>query len=254
MKKLLLTLAISIIWFIGFSSAVDVSCNYDSEWWLMALKWWWQKRWDDPVVWWNSLTCYPEWIDSIELNDFTISFDFNREGFIGVLEDDLTIYLTDWWKNQIPILYCNQIDEECYNYDITVNTYEDINTSYKWTSLNYKIEYQWFWNFDFDFSYTITDNEENVEEPWTWWNENPPVIPDNPWDWWNSGWLIAWWIDKFTPIINWLKNAIIEFIPYLVYVGVWLISAILWFFAIKWLINWTRRKTLTNFTSRRLRK
>ena len=55
------------------------------------------------------------------------------------------------------------------------------------------------------------------------------------------------------PIITSLTTTLTEFIPYVVYVGLWVLGAVIWFVAIKWLMNWTRAKVLGTFSSRRRR-
>lgn len=61
-------------------------------------------------------------------------------------------------------------------------------------------------------------------------------------------------VSQLTPVVDWLENTIVEFIPYIVYIGLWVLSALLWFIAIKWLVNWTRSKSLWVFSSRRKKK
>ena len=59
--------------------------------------------------------------------------------------------------------------------------------------------------------------------------------------------IIEWWTSTFTPIITWLTNSVNEFIPYVAYVWIWLLTAIIWFVAIKRLINWVRAKIFSSF-------
>ena len=54
-------------------------------------------------------------------------------------------------------------------------------------------------------------------------------------------------LDNFTPIVSWLTNSVNEFIPYIAYVWIWLLTAIIWFVAIKRLINWVRAKIFSSF-------
>lgn len=58
----------------------------------------------------------------------------------------------------------------------------------------------------------------------------------------------------FDGIITSLNTTLSEFIPYVVYVGLGVLGAVLWFVAIKWLMNWTRAKVLGTFSSRRRRR
>lgn len=54
-------------------------------------------------------------------------------------------------------------------------------------------------------------------------------------------------VSSLSPVVNWLRNTILEFIPYIVYVWIWILSALIWFVAIKRLINRLRNKTLSPF-------
>ena len=57
-----------------------------------------------------------------------------------------------------------------------------------------------------------------------------------------------------TPVITWLTNSINEFIPYMVYIGLWVLGVIVWFFAIKRLLRYVNRSTFNVFSSRRKKK
>lgn len=48
-------------------------------------------------------------------------------------------------------------------------------------------------------------------------------------------------------VIDWLEWVMSEFIPYVAYVGLWIIVAVLWFVAIRWLVNWVRSKVFSAF-------
>lgn len=72
--------------------------------------------------------------------------------------------------------------------------------------------------------------------------------------WW--AWITQWYhvwetnimpVSILSPVVDWLEDSIIEFIPYVIYVWLWLLSALIWFISIKWLINWVRWKSLWVF-------
>lgn len=48
-------------------------------------------------------------------------------------------------------------------------------------------------------------------------------------------------------IIDWLEGVMAEFIPYVAHVGLGIIVAVLWFVAIRWLVNWVRAKVFSSF-------
>ena len=51
----------------------------------------------------------------------------------------------------------------------------------------------------------------------------------------------------FSSVIWNLWLTISEFIPYVVYIWLWVLGVLIWFVAIKWFINWIRRKILSPF-------
>lgn len=58
----------------------------------------------------------------------------------------------------------------------------------------------------------------------------------------------------FDEIIGSLESTMAEFIPYVVYVWLGVLGAVIWFVAIKWLMNWTRAKVLWTFSSWKRRR
>lgn len=55
----------------------------------------------------------------------------------------------------------------------------------------------------------------------------------------------------FTPAIDSFNSFFVEFIPYLVYIGLWIIIVTIGFVAILWLMNWIKLKINSNFRSKR---
>lgn len=49
------------------------------------------------------------------------------------------------------------------------------------------------------------------------------------------------------PALDGLKSVMMEFIPYVAYIWLWIIVACLWFVAIRWLVNWVRAKIFDAF-------
>lgn len=75
-------------------------------------------------------------------------------------------------------------------------------------------------------------------------------------------WYCQWWYIKFTPkpytpikdlpmAINSLDEVLTEFIPFVVYVWIWVLGALIGFFAIRRLINRVRRQTFSVFKFKR---
>lgn len=97
--------------------------------------------------------------------------------------------------------------------------------------------YSQCWNYWFDWNININYNASSCS---SWWftinytvqHENMPV-------------------SELTPVITWLWDSINEFIPYVVYVGLGILWALIGFFAIRRLINRVRRQTFWVFKSKR---
>ena len=66
--------------------------------------------------------------------------------------------------------------------------------------------------------------------------------------------ILSGWTTQLEPIISSLSSTLTEFIPYVVYVGLGILGAVIWFVAIKWLMNWTRAKVLGTFSSGKRRR
>lgn len=122
-----------------------------------------------------------------------------------------------------------------------------------------------FW-FDWDQSFLFWYNIDSLEgycilDAWTYevnhsdWSYFTSITV-NYWDnSWDSSWIILpWWEGSLSWIISWLNSTITEFIPYLVYLGLWIITVIIWFVAIRWLVNWTQAKIRWTFSSWRRRR
>lgn len=63
--------------------------------------------------------------------------------------------------------------------------------------------------------------------------------------------IIPWWFSNFTPVVAWLGVTVTEIVPYVVYISIWFLIAVLWFFSIKWLCNWFLVKINSVFKSKR---
>lgn len=66
--------------------------------------------------------------------------------------------------------------------------------------------------------------------------------------------ILSWWTTALEPIVTSLSDTLTEFIPYVVYIGLGVLGAVIWFVAIKWLMNWTRAKVLGTFSWGRRRR
>lgn len=66
--------------------------------------------------------------------------------------------------------------------------------------------------------------------------------------------LLSGWTTALEPVLTWLQGAVAEFIPYLVYIGLGIITATIGFVAIRWLMNWTQAKVRGTFSSWKRRR
>lgn len=269
MKKIILSLFLSIIWFIGFSNA---SNSFNCFLWN-------HYNWENPIEWYcspssvsvSSLSPDEDWyvriINPNWFADITNYCDSNRsEYWVNSCTYEIWFYnclweYVDWEWNYSP---CEPIDYYTCDY------YFDSETSYicdgTLIDLNnyWDTIYYWVYNSDFSFCLDETCEEmfvpsttmnislsyEDIEpdepdEPWTWWNENPPVIPDNPSDWWNWWNIVPDW--SLVSVIVWVFSVFSELIPYVVYIWIWILLVTIWFYAIRRLVNWLSDKIHNNF-------
>ena len=192
--KIFLSLFVSLIWFIGFSSASYTFTSSESDWFYFYSP-----------------------------SDFTLSDDLE----VSVLDYSCsfnTCQLKLDWSEYDE----NRMMPEC------IITYSNWNISLDWTC-NFSAQTIETSNPNYDSSafssITIWDSSENV---W-WWTDD------------NSSGIISWWVSAFTPIISSVSSIISEFIPYVVYIGLGILGVIIWFVAIKRLINWIRAKIFSSF-------
>ena len=107
--------------------------------------------------------------------------------------------------------------------------------------------------------YSIFDSygsDNNISQIWTLYLSNSPITYSSS----NSGgsdsssWILSGWTTVFSWIISSLWSVMSEFIPYVAFVGLWLLGAIIGFVAIKRLVNRIRAKILWTFSGWRRRK
>lgn len=61
--------------------------------------------------------------------------------------------------------------------------------------------------------------------------------------------LVPWWVSAFSWVVSSLVSSVGEFIPYVSYIWLWILGAVIWFFAIKRLIVRIRKKIFWSFKS-----
>lgn len=203
----------------------------------------------------------------------------------------LVVWLSFIWFSNWYTFECN-FNNSIGTCTPTTITYDSINNSTNTINWNPNAEYTFYYKNIDDSSYTIKfectnnictntsnfDYDDLLEydfnfmqaicvEPWNDWVASNDFCNQKWWwnEWWNTWWNTWWnewwneWWDseliwQLSPVITWLENSINEFIPYVVYVWLGVLGVIIWFVAIKRLINRTRSKSLWVFSSRRRRK
>lgn len=111
----------------------------------------------------------------------------------------------------------------------------------------------WVWVLTVDNLSTMPFDTLSLDNPYISetnirWNDNNWWWDDNTWWWGGNVWsLLPWWETALSGAISWLTSTINEFIPLMVYVWLGVLGAVIWFFAIKWLIAYVRKETFTIF-------
>ena len=285
MKKILLTVLLSCMSFLWFTSAVNVSCIED----------------------W---TCDPSNIYNFSDNDNSYIFNISCSADL-FLEDDTEYNLTDWqiitlpgwttaefvWVEDCDFSYelyeNNNSADTVWNFtsdstifsltlsdssSVSVENLLSINQDifgsdfYVCISTNdipYYFNYDWalenpissvsssnycssdsfsVWDYEFYFTSDLEYTSKNLN--WTFYFSSSPITysSSSDWDSSDSSWLLPWWTWTFWWIISSLGSAVSEFIPYVAYIWLWLLGAIIWFVAIKRLINRVRAKIFWTFS------
>lgn len=157
-------------------------------------------------------------------------------------------YLPDWtlgFKSLLPFTwYSNPLFISFQNPSDTLSVYWDFYlqfSSFDTVFDNWVIMFSDVW-----FSPSLNTRFQAVCK-WNWnWNMEfhyQWILPDPP--------LVPWTFSNFTPVIDWISDVTTEFIPYVVYIWIWTLLVILWFIAVKWLVNWLVRKITVIFKSKR---
>jgi len=212
MKKFLLTLVLSFVWFIWYSSADTILFSWGYN--CIA------SECEDRVV------------------DFVIP-DEIEEGTEICFELEFDTTHTFAYSYNFSDLYSWDTYEWSWSFDVNVCT----------DSWYYQNNYWYdFWGVD-PWDSNLFKSSLFVYIPtsdsWWWW--------DNWWTWdnnwwtWVIWWILEWWTSQLFPVINSIKLVILEFIPLIIYVGLWILWSVIWFVAIKWLIAWIRARIYWGF-------
>ena len=163
--------------------------------------------------WFINFTNFEFW-DNWESHWYAFEIRDNESQTLCCIEKDINV---DWVS---PELRACSWYSTCQWYEISAWTYSVSSTDEVFDTV----------------SFTISSTP-----PSSWW--------DNSWNWG----LIENWTWTFSWIITSLWTTVSEFIPYVVYLWVWILGALVWFVAIKRLMNRIRRKILWTFSNWRRR-
>lgn len=188
-------------------------------------------------------------------------------GFVGAFAsaDNITTITSDW-SSYIPttitfnsdyvitegIVSSVSCDSEC-NITIinpSVNNY-DCSIDYYWAGTDDDGSFEWYIPNNHNQCNFTAWTYDVYKQEWTnYFNSISFVVPSS--DSWNWG-LVENWTWTFSWIITSLWTTVSEFIPYVVYLWVWILGALIWFVAVKRLMNRIRRKVLWTFSNWRRR-
>lgn len=136
-----------------------------------------------------------------------------------------------------------------YRYSLTDNWFNNTITVKNWNNCAI---WNWHYSYAID-NWTCTNSCTFNSSTFSSNNNNLQLRCDSPFDIvisydnWEPAPLVPWWTANFTPVITGLTGSINEFIPYVVYIGLWVLGVLIWFVAIKRLINWVRAKIFSSF-------
>lgn len=189
-------------------------------WWIFTLVW---------IFNFSSAESY-NWLN------YKCSLQEDNSGFLLCTDDYLYFWETVSW------FVLDITSDPDYLFDISIAVLPD------WPHLLNKSDFpinvecnkggcDWLniWNYPLGNAWIV---DVSVTLPWKWWQI---------WEWWT----ILNWFSDLTPAIDWLKVTIALLIPYVVYIWIWVLLAVLWFYAIRWLVNWMSNKINSYFKSKR---
>lgn len=170
------------------------------------------------------------WFEGYTPYSFVLSNDsiLSSVSYNSEIDDDCQFWVCPLWTSASDCQSMSSSDMYCY-----IDSYDSSNScSDKFFSAwTYYITQAWGSPFT-----TITFNFSSSDS----------------WDSWNWG-LIENWTWTFSWIITSLWTTVSEFIPYVVYLWVWILGALIWFVAVKRLMNRIRRKVFWTFSNWRRR-
>lgn len=173
-KKFFLSLFITIIWFVGFSSANSFTVSSNTY-----------LKTSDCV-----------WTPTISSVGWDLICPFSNQCYSSIQCLGYMFSFPNWgWTT-------NNVSFKVWDYNITCSSYPCSVTLLDWSYFEFQAP-------------------------------PPPLLPGGE--------------EALSGAVTNLTNSVNEFIPYIVYIWLWILIACIWFVAIKRLINWLRAKIFSSF-------
>ena len=230
MKKYLLTALLWVIWLFGFTNATNYTLNSQNEWWL----WEWNYT---P----SEITLNETWILTIWNITYTDDEETYFQGGYLTIYDKSKCDINDWFINfcwNSETAEWENICEVKYNYNTYENIIEENSNNCNNITLNpgtYIFSQGDIMKPNFQ---SITLNITSQSNNW-WWD-------DYNWSGTISQVLPNWFSD-LSPVITWIYDVVKQILPFIVYLWIGVLICTLWFYAIKWLMNWLSWKITKYF-------
>lgn len=133
--------------------------------------------------------------------------------------------------------------------DININWYDkikiDTNNCTDWQYWTLKVKYDW--KQQFLTCWNLPKILENIKTFSIWSDSNSRDITNTYQIYWYVPPIVEWGTEVFSGVLTSVSSSVSEFIPYIVYIWIWILTASIWFVSIKWLLNRLKSKVLNPF-------
>lgn len=165
----------------------------------------------------------------------------------------LVVWISFIWFSNANIITtsCNGYRSPCSINDYTYKIWNDVYSCFRVSDNIEKVVLTSTCNGFFDYSFWDDWHwNESCLDSFTFTNKSVVCVNSDDWTFsfnFVAKPLVSWGSSNFTPVLTSISSSISEFIPYIVYIGLWILGALIWFYAIRWFINWLRKKIFSSF-------